>query len=511
MISKIAAPAVAPRIRPVESERPPESHRTPPSSLRNVSGGVRYGTRNGWPTRIALATADVLAIALALCLARLALVSLFGNDQLDVTRRHFQLAAVFTAAYVALAQLQGLYAAVLPRPAPELRQSLAVAAFTTLIVCGLMSVPGTFASLDILWLAAVGVLTAIFVPAYRAACRTLFGRSRWWGVRVIVVGSGGLAAKAFEQLDRRPQCGLRPIGYVDDHDVETSAIDPILFLGTPDMLGHLTRELGVNRAVLAAHTFDADDLGSLVSRPSTGIEHWLVLPAAQGFPSLWAAALEVAGMPALAVGNPLASSWKLVLKRISDLTLTLLLGIPAIPIFALLIVLIRCSSPGSVFYSQERIGRHGRRFRAWKFRTMLPNADEVLERHLADNPELMTEWQATHKLKRDPRITWIGNWLRKSSLDELPQVWNVMCGEMSLVGPRPIVEAEIDKYADQYEQYANVLPGITGLWQISGRNNTTYRERVDFDEYYVKNWSPWLDIYILACTVKVVLLREGAY
>jgi lipopolysaccharide/colanic/teichoic acid biosynthesis glycosyltransferase len=142
---------------------------------------------------------------------------------------------------------------------------------------------------------------------------------------------------------------------------------------------------------------------------------------------------------------------------------------------------------------------------------MLPDAEAVLARHLEEDPQLAAEWKANHKLRRDPRVTWIGRWLRSTSLDELPQIWNVLVGEMSLVGPRPIVDAEIDKYSECYEHYVQVLPGITGLWQVSGRNNTTYQERVALDVYYVQNWSLWLDIYILACTAKVVLLCEGAY
>jgi len=141
----------------------------------------------------------------------------------------------------------------------------------------------------------------------------------------------------------------------------------------------------------------------------------------------------------------------------------------------------------------------------------LPDADAVLARYLREHPNLAAEWKANHKLRSDPRGTWIGRWLRSTSLDELPQIWNVIVGEMSLVGPRPIVTAEIDKYGENYEQYVQVLPGITGLWQVSGRNNTTYEERVALDAYYVQNWSLWLDIYILACTAKVVLLCEGAY
>jgi Undecaprenyl-phosphate galactose phosphotransferase WbaP len=364
---------------------------------------------------------------------------------------------------------------------------------------------------DLSWLAGGGVAAVALAPVYRALARMAFGRARWWGVRVIVVGSGGLAARTFAEIERRPQRGLRPIGFVDDQPLETAATDPNLALGTLDMLGDVAVRAGVNRAVIASLAFDSEEVAALISHTTRGIDHWLVLPVFEGCPSLWTTATEVAGRPALAISNKLNAKGAQALKRLFDLSVTATLGLAALPLFVLLYLLVRLGSPGPVFYSQERIGRHGRRFRAWKFRSMLANADSVLAQHLADNPELSAEWKATHKLKRDPRVTWIGQWLRKSSLDELPQVWNVLCGEMSLVGPRPIVEAEIDKYADHYEDYVRVLPGITGLWQISGRNNTTYDERVGYDAYYVRNWSLWFDLYILATTVKVVLLRDGAY
>lgn len=142
---------------------------------------------------------------------------------------------------------------------------------------------------------------------------------------------------------------------------------------------------------------------------------------------------------------------------------------------------------------------------------MFQNADQVLSVHLESNPALREEWLRDHKLKNDPRVTLVGRFLRKTSLDELPQLWNVLRGEMSLVGPRPIVSAEVAKYGEYFDDYQAVRPGITGLWQVSGRNNTTYEERVKYDEYYVRNWSIWLDLYILCKTVKTVLLGEGAY
>ena len=142
---------------------------------------------------------------------------------------------------------------------------------------------------------------------------------------------------------------------------------------------------------------------------------------------------------------------------------------------------------------------------------MVPNAYEVLDEYLKKHPELSAEWLRDQKLKNDPRVTAVGRFLRKTSLDELPQLWNVIKGDMSLVGPRPIVDGEILRYGDRFRTYARVRPGITGLWQVSGRNNTTYEERVGFDDYYVRNWSVWLDFYILVKTVSVVVTGYGAY
>jgi lipopolysaccharide/colanic/teichoic acid biosynthesis glycosyltransferase len=135
----------------------------------------------------------------------------------------------------------------------------------------------------------------------------------------------------------------------------------------------------------------------------------------------------------------------------------------------------------------------------------------VLEYYLEQHPELREEWEQDQKLRYDPRVTRIGRFIRKTSLDELPQLWNVILGEMSLVGPRPIVTNEVPKYGPYYELYTIVKPGITGLWQVSGRNNTTYDERVQLDAYYVRNWSPWLDVYLLLKTVRIVLFAKGAY
>lgn len=198
-------------------------------------------------------------------------------------------------------------------------------------------------------------------------------------------------------------------------------------------------------------------------------------------------------------------------KRFIDVVLVLAAAPIWVPLCMVLSLLVRFTSPGPVFFSHRRIGHHGAFFSMWKFRTMCVNASEVLEQHLAIHPEDRAEWAATHKLKNDPRITPLGRFLRQTSLDELPQLWNVLAGQMSLVGPRPIVAAEAEKYGTDLAYFLAVKPGITGLWQTSGRSTLSYDERVALDRRYVEEWSLQNDLLLLLRTVNEVANSEGAY
>lgn len=198
-------------------------------------------------------------------------------------------------------------------------------------------------------------------------------------------------------------------------------------------------------------------------------------------------------------------------KRLFDLLFCLCSLPVALPIGFIIAMLICLDSKGLPIYKHERIGRNGKTFTLYKFRTMVNNADELLDKHLSENPELADEWARTQKLQQDPRVTRVGYLLRKTSLDELPQLLNIILGNMTMVGPRPIVNAEIGKYGKIFEEYCNLDPGLTGLWQVSGRSDTTYERRLACDHYYAHNWSFWLDIKILAKTLPVALKGFGAY
>ena len=212
-------------------------------------------------------------------------------------------------------------------------------------------------------------------------------------------------------------------------------------------------------------------------------------------------------LPALTNSGPIGG----ITKRVLDLVV-LLLALPfLLPLMLGVCLLMKCTDRGPLFYGHRRIGYNGKAFQCWKFRSMVTNGDEMLEAYLAAHPEQSAIWEAERKLDNDPRVTRVGAVLRKLSLDELPQVVNVLNGEMSLVGPRPVIEQELENYASSAPHYMRVRPGVTGLWQVvSGRSDTTYRDRVRLDRYYVSRWTLMMDLWILFRTIPAVLASRGA-
>ena len=197
--------------------------------------------------------------------------------------------------------------------------------------------------------------------------------------------------------------------------------------------------------------------------------------------------------------------------RVLHVTAAILALIALFPLMAMLALTIWATEGGPVFFGHTRVGRMGESFKCWKFRSMVVGADQVLRDYLAAHPEALAEWRLDHKLRRDPRITAFGRFIRASSLDELPQLWNVIIGEMNLVGPRPIVFSEVDRYKSDFSYYCQCRPGITGLWQISGRNDVSYDQRVALDVRYVKIRSFGLDCKIIFATIPAVIRRKGCY
>lgn len=353
------------------------------------------------------------------------------------------------------------------------------------------------------------IMLQVLTPVLRHLTRWLASKFRWWGQPALIFGSGEAARHIYNYYTTHRSLGIRPVAIIDDRSARSSVLGAAKSSPFAEQVDSLRREHNAYWAIISTPL--TANSAATVRRYLSTFPYLLIVPEGEGLPNLHHQMFDCGSLPCVPMTNTLLLPLPRLIKSVMDFVLIIAFGVLSLPLVAMIVLLIKITSPGPVFYSQERIGKESRRFRAWKFRTMVVNADEVLQKYLDEDPALRAEWEKDHKLKNDPRVSKVGVWLRKTSLDELPQLWNVLRGEMSLVGPRPIVTAEIEKYGDWFELYEQATPGITGMWQINGRNNTTYEVRVAHDRFYVLNWSPWLDLYILARTVKVVLFREGAY
>lgn len=356
-------------------------------------------------------------------------------------------------------------------------------------------------------------LTSILVvPPAALGLRYLLSRLSWWGEKTVVLGGGLTGTLLVKELVSHPEFGLVPVAVLDDNPkLWGKTLHGVPVLAGLDLCQTLLRERRVNHAIVAMPGVEWRRVSEIIDDHGRHFHRVSVVPDLFEVPSLWVAARDLNGMLLLQMRRNLLRRELQLAKRVVDvLGAGILLALFA-PAMAVIALLIWAESGRPILYGHRRIGHGGATFTAWKFRTMVRNADEVLRAHLEADPALRKEWEENHKLKHDPRVTRVGRFLRRTSLDELPQLYNVIRGEMSLVGPRPIVAEEIPKYNRAFELYLQVRPGMTGLWQVSGRNDTSYEERVRLDSYYIRNWSLWLDMYILLKTVGVVLRGSGAY
>lgn len=355
------------------------------------------------------------------------------------------------------------------------------------------------------------MLTLLLVPLGRFCIRKFLDKLGFWKRDTIIIGSGKNAIEAMSALHSEEMLGFNIISFFDV-DQTRQKINDIPILNDEEQFWRVVNPDETH--IIIAYEFEESDK----------IAYWLkclsrnhcrsvtVIPSLRGVP-LYGTDMSFIfshEVILLRVNNNLAKRTSRFVKRCFDIIGALSIIILLSPIILVLAFLVKRDG-GPSFYGHERVGLAGRKFNCYKFRSMVINSKEVLADLLENDNEAKIAWEKDFKLKFDPRITKIGHFIRKTSLDELPQLFNVLKGDMSLVGPRPVVEEELERYASDVDYYLMAKPGMTGLWQVSGRNNVDYDTRVYFDAWYVKNWSLWNDIVILFKTVNVVLHRDGAY
>ena len=474
---------------------------------------------------LALAGGDVLAFG-ACALGAFLFGSAVRNALFDdvgyfETGGALQVATVFAPAFAMLlwrSWNDGHYTRYLPTLA-ELRglcRSVAVIAAVTALV--LFALKSHFSRL---WFSLFLGSLLIVVPTVRALVKRGLIRLGWWFRPTWIVGAGEEAVALARAVESDASLGHRVVGYVDDRATSATASDgrpiacelPAVGGRPPERRGRARgAEVELSFVFAYASLAEYERHRELVDAHTASNASISIVPPRYG-PSLHDA--EIANVyrhetTLLRVRNNIANPRARLVKRTTDVALGGVLLLLASPLLAAIALGVRLDG-GPALYRHRRIGARGRPFHCLKFRSMRADADRLLAEHLVRDPDAAREWRATRKLRHDPRLTRIGALLRKTSLDELPQLWNVLRGEMSLVGPRPIVEDEREHYATYLAYYLQMVPGITGLWQVSGRSDTSYAQRVELDVWYARHWSLWTDLVILVQTLPALLARRGAY
>lgn len=468
------------------------------------------GKKIAWNSRrpVLLLASDLSAIfipALLIILIR----AIFYPDELQLNLSVLPILFLAPALYY----FDGLYDSVMP-PFPQEMHKLGIGLSLAYLAMGIVIFFGRADLPSRLVIVIAWFLSLALLPIFRVFMRKHFASRLWWTRPVIIFGSPQDAAGLVQFLHFSPQTGLRPEALVCTSQNQNipfvTARLPILKSSAE--VKEFSTQYPDAYAIILNDNFERSTLRELMEQagrlfPSV----LLVLNQTSSDLPMWLRPVEIAHTMALESKQNLFDKRRIFIKRSADLICSVLGGLAILPLLIGLALWIKIESPGPIFFRHKRLGLNGKHFNVLKFRTMIINAEEVLQGYLKNNPELQKEWDEDHKLRNDPRVTKVGEFLRRTSLDELPQIFNVIMGEMSLVGPRPIVDAEIPKYAEAYANYIRVRPGMTGLWQVSGRNDTSYTYRIRMDCYYISNWSIWMDIWILARTPMIVLKGSGAY
>jgi undecaprenyl-phosphate galactose phosphotransferase len=398
----------------------------------------------------------------------------------------------------------------------ELLKAVTVSMITVLAVLTVGRMTPDISRLTVFFLWLYGLF---LFPFFRFIGKRILYRTGLWKENVIIIGAGKAGIAAAKGIQAEIHLGYHVIGFLDDADdkigTELSISDKrYRVFGKTKNFSKFVRMLNISTIIIAIPSLRIEKLTELTNNIQKYAKNILLIPDLKGI-ALTNTELHhlfFQQLFLLKINNNLKSPYNRFIKRTFDLAVSILFMPVLIPFICMLGLLIKLDSPGPVFYRHKRVGRNRKAFGVYKFRSMFRDSRERLEKILKTDPEAKKEWETSFKLRNDPRITRMGAFLRKTSLDELPQIFNVLKSEMSLVGPRPVIDEEITKYYKECADYYHLVrPGITGLWQVSGRNDVDYDVRVRLDTWYVLNWSVWLDVLMLLKTIRVVLKREGAY
>ena len=457
---------------------------------------------------------DILVLILCIGLGFF-VVNLFAIH--DINFRSFINYTIFIPFIVLLFAFMGLYPGIMI-PAAEQVKKYCISTFfgfaviTSFVIVSSLteSDPAAFIksysrNLPIIFAFFLAFIFSVFLlPTFRELAKRKFSKYSWWGVPAVIYCTGNSADEIIKKLNINKYLGYKPAIIIDAALKEPELRNGIPAFPPENEINPLIHEYNIKQAILC-------DYQGEISSIMTSYRYTIAVSKSQSSFTCSQQLKDIAGIIGFASTHNLTFKVNLFLKRLLDVSSIILFSPFIIPVFLLLMFLTKVTSRGPIFYGHKRIGKNGKEFKCWKFRSMCIDADKKIEEILASDPKMREEWEKERKFSNDPRVTKFGKFLRKTSLDELPQLINILLGQMSFVGPRPVTEPELVKYGEYRDYVLSVTPGLSGMWQTSGRSDTEYEERISLDLYYIQNWSIWLDIWILIKTVYVVLKGRGAY
>jgi len=458
---------------------------------------------------VGLISSDVL-LALAIWQSAFVLQGVLGRGPLS----GLALASLGpnTVVWVGLRAALGLYPGYGLGQVEELRRQT-LALFATLAITTVFafaSQVGDSLSRVLIFAWFLGLL--LLAPVMRHSVKRAMMKIGLWGKPVVVLGAREPGVHVLKVLRREWHLGFKPVAVFDNRVAPLDGtLEGVPYGGTLTDAAALARRRGVDTAIFAMPYTQRKHLVRFVDAARASFRHVVIIPDLGGITNSAVVARDLAGTFGVEIQYNLLATWAQRSKRVLDVGATVIGGTLILPLLLTLTLLVWLESGRPVFYADKRMGRDGKLFSCVKFRTMVPDAEALLQRMLTEDAEMREEYLKYHKLREDPRVTRVGRFLRKTSLDELPQLWNVLLGEMSLVGPRPYLPRESADIGASQNEILRVTPGITGPWQVAGRNNASFTARVKADVYYVRDWSIWLDLVLLARTLQCLLVNRDAY
>ncbi|MGI5069695.1 undecaprenyl-phosphate galactose phosphotransferase WbaP [Treponema pectinovorum] len=463
---------------------------------------LKYWKTSSFTSGFILAISDCLMVMLSIGISFF-IVNLINYHWINF--KSFVTYWVYLPPMIAVFYAAGLYPGISLPPADEVKK-FGICSFFVFVGIALSI---TVEQVDDKWPLVIALILAspfalVFLPSGRELSRHIFSNKRWFGVPAVIIVKDENSFFIVDRLLNRKDLGYKPALIICQKNINPYMYKDIPVYSYSKELEEVVKATRIKVAIIT--DWELNDTRIINSY----FRYTITIPKTQDINTVFTNIRDFGGVLGFSSTHNLTKPFSLFVKRLVDILLLLVSSPITIPVVLIVALCVKLSSKGPIFYGHKRIGKDGKEFKCWKFRSMVIDADKRLEEILKD-PVMAKEWEKDRKFSNDPRVTKIGKILRKTSLDEIPQFFNVLTGDMSFVGPRPVTKPELEKYGSKADFILTVNPGLSGMWQISGRSDTGYEERITLDSYYIQNWSVWLDIWIIIKTVYVVIKGKGAY